>query len=208
MSPSLYIIEDSLQQLAELRDQAEAEGDSEALKVIEAQIGEYLTKEAAKVDSYAGLIQRETANAKLCREEANRLLELARKREAFVEMLKERAVAVMEQFGVRVIESPKHRMRVQGNGGLEPLEIPMQDRLPEGLKEYTVKMPGDLYHWIWNAIKAVEEGLDLVPHPLAEKVMDEATSLPRNQAIREALKSGEDVPGARLLPRGKSLRIE
>ena len=44
---NLYQIESDLQQLAELRDAAEAEGDSEALKVIDDQLAAYLTREPA-----------------------------------------------------------------------------------------------------------------------------------------------------------------
>ena len=61
MSPSLFVIEDSLALLAETREQAEAEGDTAAVQECDKALAAYLTAEAAKVDSYAGLIKRVAA---------------------------------------------------------------------------------------------------------------------------------------------------
>lgn len=219
---TLYVIEGSLEQLAEARELAEGEGDSEAIKVIDAEIESYLTKEAAKVDSYAGLIRRRISEAELCKAEAQRLLERAKAAQDDVDRLKQTAVTVMERFGVRELKTPTNTLRVQANGGLQPLEI-TPGGIPRELREVTVVMRA----LDWDAIE------DAVGASLLKWKSFEIN--PDNQAIREALTQRlpcpecanlpahepidvcprcngvgtvpNAVPGARLLERGKHVRV-
>jgi len=66
---SLWQIEETLENLVQLRAQAEAEGDSEALKAIDAETEKYLDKQPAKVDSYCALIRRNGSAADECEKE-------------------------------------------------------------------------------------------------------------------------------------------
>src|SRR6185437_1989079 len=118
---SLYVIEDSLQNLAGLRDQAEAEGDSEAIKVIDQQIAEYLTAEPAKVASYIGQMKSDDALIAACEEEIKRVKSIKNASQARKDRMEANAIAVMQRFGIRSLSAKEHgSMRVQGNGGLEP----------------------------------------------------------------------------------------
>lgn len=226
MSLSLYVIEDSLAQLAEAREAAEAEGDSEAIAVIDKEIAAYLTREVAKVDSYAGLIRRRLDDAKLLKAEAARLADRAKVAEADADRLKETALRVMQQFGVKELKTQTNTLRVQGNGGLEALDVE-PELLPRSMKLITVTMP--LNDWF-----DIRPGQDT---PMAKRISTRSLD-PNSDAIREALKqrvpcpecyertaansgvanancercngSGtvpNTVPGARLLPRGSHVRL-
>src|SRR5580658_8010655 len=141
MSLSLYQIEDSLQQLVDLREQAEAEGDSEALKVIDQQLREYLIAEASKVTSYVGLIRSRLALIRDCIDERDRIQNIERCAQADVDRLKANALAVMQQFGVRELKAtPGGGLRIQGNGGVQPLEVDVA-LVPIEMSRVTVTMP-------------------------------------------------------------------
>lgn len=220
MNLNLYVIEESLEMLTEARELAEAEGDSEALKVIDGEIEKYLTKEAAKVDSYAGLIRRTILEAEVCKAEAHRLLDRAKAAQADVDRLKQTALTVMERFGVKELKTPTNTLRVQANGGVRPLEI-TPGAVPREFQEVTIVMRAPDWDAMENAV-----GASLLKWKSFE-------SNPDNQAIREALtqrvpcpecrKNDEmdiycprcegigtianPIPGARLLERGKHVRV-
>ena len=189
MSISLYQIEDALQQLVDLREQAEAEGDSEALKVIDEHLREYLTKEAAKVTSYVALIrsrQATMAAAALEIDRANGILNQAR---SDVERLKANALAVMQQFGVKELKAtPGGGLRIQGNGGRQALDVPEWPRDNSG--DFRLLNDEQL------------QGLGLAGVLPVKKWYTLDT-----ERIREALARGESVPGAKLLERGEHLRV-
>lgn len=83
-------------------------------------------------------------------------------------------------------------LRLQPNGGIEPLEVTNVYWLPEGLKRYTLTMRGDLYHWLWSVVTEFEKKHAV--HPLAHQAFDDASSSADNSAIREALKQRMPCP--------------
>jgi hypothetical protein len=132
MSESLYQIAADLDQLMQMYEEAEEEGDSVALKAIDVALTEWCNhKEPAKVDSYAALIRRETAEADLCREEAERLMARVRAKEAHVKRLKDNALRVMQQFNIKELRTPTNSIKRVVNGGLQPLEVD-ENNLPNG----------------------------------------------------------------------------
>ena len=200
MSISLYNIEDSLQQLTELRESAELEGDSEALKVIDQQIREYLTKEAAKVTSYVGLIRSREMTALACSAEIDRLQNIKRQALADVERLKDNALATMQAFDVKELRAtPGGGLRRQGNGGLQALEVDA-DALPDSLKVVSLNIHLD----VWRAI---QQAFDGDPRFQAGTTFGAHITQPNQERIREAMKHGEKIPGAKLLPRGEHVRV-
>jgi hypothetical protein len=209
MSQSLYRIQQDLESLAALRESAELEGDSEALKVIDQQIAEYLTKEAAKVTSYVGLIRCEELNAEACEKEAQRFLDIAKQKRALVARLKETALEVMNRFGVRELKAtPGGGLRIQGNGGLQPLEIidtDIWEKLPPTFINQHVHMTIAEWKEIGLWLGKYQGGLEMW-HKLSAK-LEYAPMTPAKDAIREALKRGEVIAGARLLPRGEHVRV-
>jgi len=217
MSLPLYVIEESLELLANARELAESEGDSEAINVIDAEIEKYLTREVAKVDSYAALIRRRDNEAALCREEAQRLIDRAKAAENDVGRLKRTALAVMERFGVKELRTPTNTLRAQNNGGLQPLDIPIAEAVPEKFRTITITLP------LPEAAKIPQSILSSATH----QQMGTDTG-----AIRAALKQRVPcpecggvgvieckscngagtvptiIPGAKLLPWGKHLSVE
>ena len=182
---SLYNIESALEQLDESRRAAEAEGDTDALSVIDAEIAAYLTREAAKIDSYAGLIRRRGDEAEDCEREAKRLADRAKALRADEQRLKDNALAVMQRFGVREMKSEKNTLRVQGNGGVQALEI--------------LGWPKDS--------RGGYEAVPIDTVMMLPMSLRKALIVPNTEAIREALKRGDTIPGVNLLPRGEHLRI-
>src|ERR1019366_8329780 len=124
MSMTLYNIEETLLDLSRDRMIAELEGDSEAIVQFDKALGAYLTQEATKVNSYAGLIHSREADADAAEHGAARATALAKSARADVGWLKGNALAVMQRFGVRVLETPTNKLRIQGNGGKQELDIP------------------------------------------------------------------------------------
>lgn len=230
MNTSLYLIEDSLQQLADLREQAESEGDSEALKVIDDQLAAYLTREAGKVDSYVGLIRRKMDDAAACEFEADRLNQRAKALLADVDRLKANVLAVMQQFDVKAISSPTNTIRRQKNGGLQPLQLSEDENIiPCEYRKVVMRVPVQLVQTIMDAIRGPVGSLaDQVEVVLKPQIID-------TEAIRKALAmevpcieckgTGEmdrvnacprcrgrgiipaTVPGARLRERGEHVRL-
>ncbi len=217
MNTSLYVIESSLQQLADLRDAAEAEGDTESLKEIDDQIAAYLTREAAKVDSYVGLIRRRMDDAASCELEADRLNERAKALLADVERLKANALRVMQAFDVRVISSAKNTIRRQANGGLQPLEIPMVDALPTEYKLIRCTLTPELWLRVCAFPDAklvdIDPNTEAIRKALAQRVPCKCTAYPRPypRSVCPDCDGAGTIPntvtGARLLERGEHVRL-
>jgi hypothetical protein len=185
MSISLYQIEDALQSLVDLREQAEAEGDSEALKVIDQQLREYLTAEASKVTSYVGLIRSKLALIRDCIDERERIENIERCAQADVKRLKGNALAVMQQFGVRELKAtPGGGLRIQGNGGKVPLDV---DALviPDVMRKFVLpKVSQAEYNCLMAAIGSTTiEGA----RELYRAIVNHTTTEPDTERIREAL---------------------
>lgn len=183
---SLYVIEDSLQQLADTRAAAEADGDTEALKVIDQLEFNYLLQRGEKIDSYAGLIHKREDTADLCEKEAARLLDRAKAARNDVARLKQTALTVMQQFDVKELSTPTNTIRRQKNGGLQPLEIALNAAgVPDEYLRVTVSLP--LVQW--RAMAAAFED-----DPGMARVHEQLTKYPETERIREALKQRVKCP--------------
>lgn len=193
---SFDAIETQLAELLELRETAEAEGElPETLAVIDKQISEYMAREIKKVDGICHAVRTYEMAAEHDRKESERLTARAKAFEARVERIKETAKAAMLAHGVRVIETPEHTLRVQGNGGLQPLQVLDQTLLAEHFRTATVTMSLRLLRSICKDLSEVE----------CREIYKTETSVD-SEALRIELKRGPIV-GARLLERGTHLRI-
>lgn len=205
MTPTLYAIEDALQQLEVLRSLAIDEGDTDAVKLFDDQIAHYLSREAAKIDSYAGLIRKRDADADALLAEAARLVDRAKRFQADADRLRASALRVMQAFDVKELATQHNTIRRQGNGGLLPIEADSGEIAPE-YKRITVTLPLDQ----WLALVA-DTCLMCVRSPVESWANAEITSKgrvePDGERIRAALKSGQQVNGAKLLPRGEHVRV-
>lgn len=233
---SLYQIEVQLQQLIEARDEAEAEGDSQAVAVIDQEIAAYASREVRKVDSIANYIRHCEAQAELASAEAARLKEAAGRWAARAERLEQATLAAMQAHGVRVLESATNRLTVAKNGGVEPLETNLAS-LPPEFCFVNGKIPLPLIHDFLDYLAGRNEdrqkllaGLSSGARPddsairkaLAERVpcpeCSAVGTLDRPKTSGDTVRACEkcngvgtvprEVPGARLLPRGVHLRIK
>ncbi len=184
---SLHRIEDELMQLIQAREDAAAEGlMPEELKVFDAEIDRYVAAEVRKVDGIAHAINGALAFAAEAQREADRLADRAKAWKARADRIKAATLYAMQMHGVRVLETSTNRLRVQANGGVAPLEVNAEVLSPEYL-DVMVKMP------VSEAIR-----LELTFN----------ASWPSQERIREALKRGENVIGAKLGEWGVHLRCE
>ncbi len=191
---NLYQIESDLQQLVDMREAAEAEGDSEALVVIDNQLTEYiLSKEPEKVRSTVNFIRWRESQAASCKAEKERWADLQHKAEADVKRVKANVLGCMQAFDIKALNDERtgQGFRRQGNGGVQPLDIP----------EWPRDSSGD-----FELLRMDTEGSGRVA-PSIPQIPLKLFVAPDTERIREALARGEQVPGAKLLPRGEHLRV-
>jgi len=193
---ALYQIEQRLAELLELRNIAVEDGDTQALEAIDKQFEEYFLREVKKVDGICHALHAFNDAARAAFEEAERLINRSRQLRSQHDRIKAATLKAMQDHGVRVLETPTNKLRVQANGGLEPLEVACPGIVPEDYQKVTVKMP----LVTWREIV----GEDWIFNPDFVSISRE----PDNETIRQALKRGEEVAGAKLLPRGFHLRVE
>ena len=123
-SLTLYSIEAELQQLLDLRETVEEEGAlPEELAAIHKQIQEYFAREVKKVDGIAHAYRTYQNAAEQAKNEAQRILERAKVLQAQADRIKASALAAMQAHGITRLETPTNRLRIQANGGVQPLEI-------------------------------------------------------------------------------------
>ena len=180
----LWQIEAELAGLLDLREQAVEDGElPETLAAIDSEIASYHSREVRKVNGTCAAIRGYLDAAGESKKEADRLYDRAKRLEARADLIKANALKAMQAHGVRSLETPTNRLRIQKNGGLEPLDIP----------EWPRDSSGDF--------KLLPAGYILPGIPLKTFVAPDTT------ALRQQLKLGP-VPSARLLQRGEHLRCE
>ena len=195
---ALYTIEVELSELLALREQAMEEGEPpEAFAAIDARIAEYCSAEVAKVDRIAGAIRACERNEAALDSEIVRLRE---RKHAWTERrcrIKDAALRAMQSRGIKSLETPENKLTVCGNGGVEPLEYTGEAAIPDRLCTATVTMSLRLWQSLCRDMSEVD----------CREILKSSTDVDA-KAIREALKRGETVPGAKLLPRGDHLRLK
>lgn len=192
---SLYAIETDLAQLLDLREQAEAEGETpKTLAVIDKQIAEYFAKEVKKVNGICNAIHAYEAAATEAFLEGERLHARHKNLQGRADAIKKATLRAMQDHGVKVLETPQNKIQRVGNGGLQLLEVTLE--VPFKYQMVEVKVSREVWEAIKNAFEDVSGFSAEVDAPT-----------PNNSAIREALKRGEIVPGAYLKDRGEHLKI-
>jgi hypothetical protein len=194
---SLYDITSDILRFHELREQAEYEGDSEAVALIDAQLKQFLQQELpAKVDGIRNYIRWQENEAQVRQEEAKEQAILAGRAQDNIERMKEVLLWCMQQLGKTKLEGALHWIRRQGNGGLKPLIIRQPELVPLGLLKTTVTLDTHLWRSI---VRELLEGED--------RCVYRVDTVPNNEAIRAALERGEGVPGCELGERGEHVRV-
>ncbi len=147
-----------------------------------------------------------------------------------MDRLKVNALEVMQRFGVKELRSATNTLRIQKNGGLQPLEVDSPEMIPVAETDAHLTIRAEDWNALWLPI------LDTLPPELVKRVTGGLGFVPNTQRIRKALAEkvrcpeckGESVtpgncrcercdgtglvprtiPGAKLLERGSHLRVE
>jgi Siphovirus Gp157 len=215
---TLYQIETELLELVQLRDEIAEEvcvtpeavnERDQTLAAIDLQVQEYLKREVQKVDNVAGFIRECTARAEIAKKEAERYMEIYRtwshreKRvkdfaaEAIRQTVDERAITEATQGTViKRLQGKRAQLKLCKSPAsvAEPIDMSL---LPEEYQKVIATLPADLWNRAMKA--AMNAGINLSAV--------RATTEPMRGEIAARLKSGEPVPGVRLIEDNCHVRI-
>lgn len=189
---TLFEIETQLLALMEAREDAEREGDPEAVAVIDGELRKYVEAEVRKVDGIAAYIREGNARADILADEAERLSHQAKAWQKKADKLRALTLEIMQNAGERKLSGRHSILRRIGNGGKKPLVITQPELVPDAYRRVNVGMT----YYCW---------LDLCEAGYA--VSDRSEAVTDNAVIRAALECGVGVPGCRLAERGEHLEI-
>lgn len=161
---SLYTIESDLSNLIEMREQAQAElyaittlGESperteatEALKIIDDQIGEYIGAEIRKVDNIRAFWRHCELMRDAAKEEARVQSDRSKAWASRLDRLKETCRSVMETIPFptgkpRKLEGRTGSLTLKANGGKQAVEVTDESLVPDELCMATVMMSAALW---------------------------------------------------------------
>jgi hypothetical protein len=199
----------------------------EAFDRAELIVKEYLKAEVKKADRIIGYIERTEALAKLKREKANQLLEMARAGEAEAAYVKNLTLSVMREMDLKKCEGAAGFLRRQGNGGVQPVEVRQPELLPAKYQRFEVRMSGEdlarilesqdeAVHAIMDGARPADPDKDAIRRDLLKRETcpdckglgashNNSSAVPCYTCHGEKMVGGS-VPGAVLLDRGESLR--
>jgi hypothetical protein len=125
---SLYAIQNEISDIIDaLLEGGQTEADANA--ALEEHLAGLDAALEDKAEGYASVIQELALRAKARKDEAVRIRALAEADEAVADRLKRRLKEAMEATGKQVIDTPRFKISVAGNGGKQPLviETPVDD---------------------------------------------------------------------------------
>lgn len=133
---TLYEITEELLQLEAIFEERFGEVSDEELDAY-LQLQEDLE---AKLDRTAAFVRELETRARARREEANRLLELARSDEALASRLKDRMMAAMQLTGRERVDTPRFRLSIRAAGGKVPvvLRVERPEELPPRFRRISI----------------------------------------------------------------------
>lgn len=199
---TLYQIESELAELLDLYDSTAAtplsmdftESDRQsALTATTTAIDEYVKREMRKVNGIARTVLMYDDYADTLRTRSRELSQRAQVFENRSSRVKYRALEIMRQvLGDKgKLETAEHSLTVCGNGGLAPLIIDDEAKIPPTLKTVTVKMTLEMWNYLQKEYEGVELGKASKPEISGAE-------------IRKAIPEG----AAHLGDRGYHLRVE
>jgi hypothetical protein len=200
-------------------------------KAVDTRIAQYMTAAREKTDAIAYTIRELLKRSEIAADESARLVKRSASWKAQATRLKDYVLRFMTGATPPItrMETPVNRLRVQGNGGLQPLDVYDASLLPLEYVRWTFSVNGpQLARLREMAMVTEDEELGKILYAGASRPQ------PDNDAIRAALSQHvvcpacngvldvingcakcagrgtvpAEVPGARLLERGKGLRVE
>lgn len=198
MSLTLWNIDRTIQQLTDtIREMSEAgEPPAEA----ETALREYITAEVSKVDGIAEMLRKWKCDKYMAEQQRDRLKnvienidkDIRRLEDICIDVIQVSPQAIISRTGGRSLAGHDSVLRVQNNGGKETLDVYDESLVPDLFRLSFVtcgKLEWERFLEGWNLeYTKVSFGID-------------------TDAVRRCLKSGGEVPGARLVPRGCHLRV-
>lgn len=198
------------------------------ITVADGLIRAYIGKEVQKVDNIAHVLMDLEGRRFLHAQEASRLKMLADGEEATIKRIKEMVLLVMDEFMVPKLEGALHDLKAQGNGGVQALTIAQPDMVPDHLRTVTLRMRADDFKAHSDVLRCVEvlanepngaairqileraepeRKLVMEESAVLEKDASEAALLSCRFYIKRKLDKLPGVPGCRLEPRGRHIRV-
>lgn len=193
---SLFGIESELHQLYDEWQTAET---PEALQSAEAAIIDYGQREVRKVDGIRSYLRVCDEQEKAAKAEAQNQTARAGRWKARADHLKHFVMEVMRSFGKTKLEGNTGVLRIQANGGKQPLTITDESLVPDELCVWAGEIDGPAWGVICRSLD-VKVLAQILPHCRVVRKPD-------NDAVRARLARGEAVAGARLDGRGEHLRV-
>lgn len=139
---SLWQISNDILDLeAKLDELSDEQASTQAVDAFLAAYDQTVRTRDEKVDNYCSYILHLEAIAKARREEAERLQSLAEADLNRAQMLKQRLQAFFEQHNLKKLETAKHKLRLQRNGGKSPVRLNeiRPDELPTQFQKVTIQ---------------------------------------------------------------------
>ena len=186
---TLYEIEQGLGAMMDARDEAQTDEERAACEAI---ILAYVSEEVRKVDNIRAYIRNAEIAVEAAQEEAQRQMARAHAWKKKIMRLKDFIAMVMHAGQLKKLEGRTGTILLKGNGGMQPLTVD-EEFLPDQYCEYTVRMTSAHYKFLEPVLAGVTIGVSRTPN---------------NAAIRAALASSQDVPGARLEERGTHVEVK
>jgi hypothetical protein len=199
MTPSVYIIDETLSQLMLMREEPDITDDERA--AIDGQIEKWMAAEVSKVDRVRSYLLHCKMMREAAAEEKQRQVAREKQWAAREDRLKQIVQYVMEAQQRRRCEGETGVLRLQGNGGQQELIISNPDLVSDDLCDYRGWISGKAWGFL-RSFLGTEWWLSWSGR---QDVQMERT--PHGGRIREALKLGT-VPGAHLAERGSHVRVE
>lgn len=231
---ALYQIDLRLWDLAQQREEAEAAGDAEAVARIDRETESAVAELSRKVDAIAHTRREYLKRSEAAREEAERILEHAKRWERRAETLSRIVAAVMQSRGDKAWETATDKVTRCANGGVQRLTF--YDAVPDEYQNITLTMT--VPEWM-DIMEAACDGASIETVRRIHKISNSGAITANTEMIREALKTQvpcpdcsatdwrdkaknlldgrpcprcqgkgtvqKTVPGARLAPRGEHL---
>jgi len=179
-SLSLYQIESDLQAFVD----SEALVPEEQLALFQAEFAAKTREAVVKRTKCIMAIQHLEGQIAHARAEENRIAAWRGSLESGLARFKDYLVRCIELSGSKKVEADNGSLAIQANP--ESVEITDATLIPDEFQTVTVKMPAALYR-------------DLLQYAITSHERDsigDATFNPNKSAIKEAIKSGRDIPGA------------
>lgn len=178
-------------------ERAEAEGElPETIAVIARELEKATAREIQKVDSVAHARRVFKWAIEQAEAEVKRLKGRVEMFERRVERLDDAVIVASKLIGRTKWETPTSTIRVQKNGGFEPLDFTDVSAIPARFKRITVTLPLDQ----WQSI--VQDFF------IGAQITNRGHVEPDVEKIRKELKAGAVISGVRFGERGEHVRSE